>query len=110
MYVFDSHSCDERGLSAHSGTSVLISFEDLSEVQSYIRRVYVTFEDNQRKLEHFQTQYIDKAVPSVAKAQIVRSLSRKKFANRVSNMRSNRNPAEKEEIRAKLHIISNRIA
>ena len=37
FYLFDSHSQDSRGLSVVDGTSVLMKFSDLIEVEIYIQ-------------------------------------------------------------------------
>ena len=42
FYLFDSHSRDSRGLSVVDGTSVLMKFSDLFEVENYIQ-VYTSF-------------------------------------------------------------------
>ena len=42
FYLFDSHSRDSRGLSVADGTSVLMKFSDLFEVENYIQ-VYTSF-------------------------------------------------------------------
>ena len=36
FYIFDSYSRDERGLSLVGGTSMLLKFSDLTEVEKYI--------------------------------------------------------------------------
>ena len=42
FYLFDSHSRDKRGLSIVGGTSVLLKFRDLTEVEKYIQVFYLT--------------------------------------------------------------------
>ena len=43
FYLFDSQSRDERGLSGVGGTSVLIKFSDLREVEKYIQVFYLEY-------------------------------------------------------------------
>ena len=37
FYLFDSHSRDERGLSVEKGTSVLLKFESILEIEQYVQ-------------------------------------------------------------------------
>ena len=41
--MFDSHGRDERGLSIVGGTSVLLKFSDLREVEKYIQVLYLEY-------------------------------------------------------------------
>ena len=43
FYLFDSHSRDEQGLSIVGGTSVLLKFSDLTEVEKYIQVFYLEY-------------------------------------------------------------------
>ena len=43
FYLFRSQSRDERGLSGVGGTSVLIKFSDLREVENYIQVFYLEY-------------------------------------------------------------------
>ena len=36
-YLFDSHSCDERGLSVVNGTSVLMKLRDCYELEKHLQ-------------------------------------------------------------------------
>ena len=56
FYLFDSHSRDERGLSAAGGTSFLLKFSHLMEVDKYIQVFYLEY----RSLEqsYFQLQFV----------------------------------------------------
>ena len=56
FYLFDSHSRDEQGLSVAGGTSVLLKFSDLMEVEKYIQVFYLEY----RSLEqsYFQLQFV----------------------------------------------------
>ena len=40
MYLFDSHSKDEYGNLLSSGTAVILKFDSLNLLKSYIRSVY----------------------------------------------------------------------
>ena len=56
FYLFDSHSRDSRGLSVVDGTSVLMKFSDLFEVENYIQVFYL--ECHSMKQSYFQLQFI----------------------------------------------------
>ena len=43
FYLFDSHIRDERGLRVDPGTSVLLKFRDLTEVEKYIQVFYLEY-------------------------------------------------------------------
>ena len=47
FYLFDSHSRDHRGLSVPHGTSVLLRFKDLFEIEKYIQVAYLEYRDLQ---------------------------------------------------------------
>ena len=47
FYLFDSHSRDHRGLSVPDGTSVLLRFKDLFEIEKYIQVAYLEYRDLQ---------------------------------------------------------------
>ena len=47
-YLFDSHSSDERVLSIVDGTSVLMKFNDLFQIEEYIQVAYLEYRDSQQ--------------------------------------------------------------
>ena len=55
FYLFDSHSQDSRGLNVVDGTSVLMKFSDLFEVEIYIQVFYL--ECHSMEQSHFQLQF-----------------------------------------------------
>ena len=55
-YLFDSHSCDEGGLSVVDGASVLMKFRDLYELEKYLQIAYVEYRDRQQP--YFQLQFV----------------------------------------------------
>ena len=67
-YLFDSHSRDERGLSVIDGTSVLMKFIDLFEIEKYIQVAYLEYRDRQQA--YFQIQFIEVTVGSTEKTEI----------------------------------------
>ena len=56
FYLFDSHSRDSRGLSVVDGTSALIKFSDLFEVENYIQVFYL--ECHNMEQSYFRLQFI----------------------------------------------------
>ena len=56
FYLFDSHSRDSRGLSVIDGTSVLMKFSDLFEVENYIQVFYLGCHSMEQSC--FQLQFI----------------------------------------------------
>ena len=67
-YLFDSHSRDERRLSVIDGTSVLMKFNDLLEIEKYIQVAYLEYRDRQQV--YFQIQFIKVTVGSIEKTEI----------------------------------------
>ena len=67
-HLFDSHSRDERGLSVIDGTSVLIKFIDLFEIEKYIQVAYLEYRDRQQA--YFQIQFIEMTVGSIEETEI----------------------------------------
>ena len=59
-YLLDSHIRDERGLSVIDGTSVLMKFNDLFEIEKYIQVRYLAYRDRQQA--YFQIQFIEVTV------------------------------------------------
>ena len=54
--MFDSHSRDERGLFVEYGSSVLMEFKDIFELEKYIQVAYLEFRDFER--QYFQAEFI----------------------------------------------------
>ena len=59
-YLLDSHIRDERGLSVIDGTSVLMKFNDLFEIEKYIQVRYLEYKDRQQA--YFEIQFIEVTV------------------------------------------------
>ena len=76
-YLFDSHSMDINGFSSPLGTSVLLKFGSVYEVQEYIREVY--FAQARKMSKYYQIQYLN-AVPPPMEARnfILETLGRKR--------------------------------
>ena len=55
-YLFDSHSCDERGLSVVNGTSVLMKLRDCYELEKHLQVAYL--ENRDRQQAFFQLQFV----------------------------------------------------
>ena len=55
-YLFDSHSCDERG-SVVDGTSALMKFRDLYELEKYLQVVYLKYRGRQQA--YFQIKFVE---------------------------------------------------
>ena len=47
-YLFDSDNRDERGLSVDDGTSIMMKFRDLYELEDYLKVAYLEFRDRQQ--------------------------------------------------------------
>ena len=67
-YLFDSHSCDERGFSVIDGISVLMKFNDLFEIEKYVQVAYLEYRD--RRKAYFQIQFTEMTVGSIQKKEI----------------------------------------
>ena len=69
FYLFDSHSRDEQGLSVAGGTSVLLKFSDLMEVEKYIQVFYLEY----RSLEQsdFQLQFVYVNIDRILRSKIL---------------------------------------
>ena len=61
VYVFDSHSRDRNGFASPSGTSILMKFRSLVDVEGYIRQVYLINNNNEEL--YYQIQYFDINIP-----------------------------------------------
>ena len=55
IYLFGSHSKDENGIFSSSGTTVLLIFDTLDSMQSYIKSVYY---NNYTLTLYFQVQFM----------------------------------------------------
>ena len=55
-YLFDSHGCDERG-SVVDGTSALMKFRDLYELEKYLQVVYLKYRGRQQA--YFQIKFVE---------------------------------------------------
>ena len=67
-YLFDSHSRDERDLSVVDGTSVLMKFRDLYELEKYLQVAYLKYRGRQQA--YFQLQFVEVNVGSNEKVDI----------------------------------------
>ena len=67
-YLFDSHSRDERGLSVVAGTSVLIKFKHLYELEKYLQVAYLEYRDRQQA--YFQLEFVGVNLGSNGKVNI----------------------------------------
>ena len=65
-YLFDSHSCDKTGLNVIYGTSALMKFNDLFEIEKQIQVSYLQYRHRQQA--YFQIQFIE--VRSIEKTEI----------------------------------------
>lgn len=84
IYWFDSHSQDEHSLSVVCGTSVLLKFRNLSEVEKYIHIAYLEYRDIQRL--YFQIQFLR---VNLSSAEISNTYSQYRFSIRRSNYQKN---------------------
>ena len=66
FYLFDSHSRDEKELNVIYGSSALMKFNDLFEIEKYIQVVYLQYRDRQQA--YFQIQFIE--VRSIEKTEM----------------------------------------
>ena len=66
FYLFDSHSRDEKDLNVIYGSSALMKFNDLFEIEKYIQVVYLQYRDRQEA--YFQIQFIE--VRSIEKTEM----------------------------------------
>ena len=61
-YLFVSPSRDERGFSVVDGTSVLMKFKDLYELEKYLQVAYLEYRDRQQA--YFQLLFVEVNVGS----------------------------------------------
>ena len=62
-HLFDSHSRDINGFPSPIGTSVLLKFGSVYEVQEYVREVY--FAQASNITQYYQIQYLNAVPPPV---------------------------------------------
>ena len=67
-YLFDSHSFDERGFGVVDGTSVLMKFRNLYELEKYLQAAYLEYRNRQQA--YFQLQFVEVNVGSNEKVDI----------------------------------------
>ena len=58
-YLFDSHSRDSRGFAVSSGTSVLLKFSCLQQVENYIEVIHPEYQGRVRERQFFQLQFLE---------------------------------------------------
>ena len=76
-YLSDSHSRDINGFPSPIGTSVLLKFGSVYEVQEYIREVYFAQASNMS--QYYQIQYLNAVPPTVeVRHFILETLGRKR--------------------------------
>ena len=56
VYLFDSHSKDYEGNISQNGSAILMKFENLDDLQDYIKPIYYSSEHH--KTLYFQMQFI----------------------------------------------------
>ena len=92
VFLFDSHSRNKEGSFVESGTSILLAFKSLSDVEKYIKTEYakhiLNFSDTQ-----FDLQYIKIITESTSASSILSSVN--KARNRTYKQKYDAN----EEIR-----------
>ena len=57
FFLFDSHSNNSSGNICQNGTSVLLNFETLSELQEYVKDIY--YVGLKYETQYFQIQFIN---------------------------------------------------
>ena len=101
-YLFDSHSRDITGFPSPIGTSVILKFGSVYEVQEYIREVYLAPTSNISK--YYQIQYLN-AVPSPVEGRhfILETLGRKRQRETNINKPTQLMPSARAAIREQSH-------
>ena len=56
FYLFDSHSKDYEGNISENGSAILMKFENLDDLQDYIKLIY--YSSQHHKTLYFQMQFI----------------------------------------------------
>ena len=67
-FLFESHSYDEKGLSVVNGTSTLMKFRDLYELEKYVQVADLEYRGRQQAC--FQLQFVEVNVGSNEKIDI----------------------------------------
>ena len=80
IFLFDSHSRDERGLFVSNGYSVLLKFSSLIQVENYIRMVHLAYRSN--TYLYFEAQFITVTVVDDEKANILLAFTKGKDRKR----------------------------
>ena len=58
-YLFDSHSKDNQGKASQHGTSILLKFETLENLENYIYEVYYETHISHLRSTYFQFQFVE---------------------------------------------------
>ena len=80
VYLFDSHSRDERGLTVADGTSVLLKFKNLLEVEKYMQVTYLEYRDIQRM--YFQLQFVCINFDNIVRTNIILTVRNERRCNK----------------------------
>ena len=92
-YIFDSHSRDSRGFTVSNGTSVLLKFSCLQQVENYIEVIHLGYQGRER--QYFQSQFLEIEVENLdescqningAKKQICRNSAYSKRKEQVTGL------------------------
>lgn len=73
----------------------MLHFDNLSDVEVYIRKVYA--KATVRRFEYFQIQYVDISATDLSSSQISLLLNRKKTKDKIDVIRRNLSPDDKEK-------------
>ena len=80
VFLRDSHSRDEQGFTTPDGTSVLLKFRSLDDVQSYITNIYLVHQNMQ--ITFYQLQYIKIETENIDIPLILMSVKRSRDRKR----------------------------
>ena len=101
-YFFDSHSRDINGFPSPVGTSVLLKFGSVYEVQEYIREVYLA--KASKMSQYYQIQYLSALPPPVEVWHfILETLERKRQRETSVAKRTQLMPSARATIREQSH-------
>ena len=101
-YFFDSHSRDINGFPSPVGTSVLLKFGSVYEVQEYIREVYLA--KASKMSQYYQIQYLSALPPPVEVWHfILETLERKRQRETSVAKRTQLMPSARVTIREQSH-------
>ena len=101
-YLFDSHSRYINGFPSPIGTSVLLKFGSVYEVQEYIREVYFAQASNMS--QYYQIQYLNAVPPPVeVRHFILETLGRKRQRETSIGKRTQLMPSAHATIREQSH-------